>query len=250
VTDGADVVLASGVIPDARQAVIFNPPEGTSWCGRFGSEVDRVRAQVRLQDHPVLRHCDIETLPFIGARQVELPEDSLVIARTADEVPLIYRVRDGRRLALVINMDPRDSEFYYSAWFPVLVYNAAWTLMGRQEPLASAVPTGQSVEIPMLDLDSETTGVRINDQPEALRVQGRTYGPIRRIGFHYLDNRSGQWSFGADLFAPQETLLNNPETQTTAKAIQRGHPMSVLLAGLAIALLLTEAVLYHLRKVG
>ncbi|MCF7973468.1 MAG: BatA and WFA domain-containing protein [Phycisphaerae bacterium] len=250
VTDGADVVLASGVIPDAQQAVIFNPPEGTSWCGRFGSEVDRVRAQVQVQDHPVLRHCDIETLPFIGARQVELPEGSLVIAKNTDEVPLIYRVRDNERSALVINMDPQDSEFYYSAWFPVLVYNAAGTLMGRQQPLASAVPTGQSVEIPTLDLDNETTEVRINDQREAFRIHGQIYGPIRRIGFHSLNNRTGQWSFGADLFSPQETLLNNPETQTTANAIRRGRPMSVLLAGLAIALLLAEAILYHLRKVG
>lgn len=248
--DTADVVLANGLVPQTERAVIFGPQADLGWCGRVGAEVDSVLARIKLADHPILRDCDIDSIPFVGARDISPPEGSLVIVETADQVPLIYRVQDGERSALVINMDMVDSEFYYSAWFPVLVYNSARHLMGRQDSLAAACAMGESVPIPSASIGEEATTVTIGDGNEVFQLSGSSYGPIRQAGFHRLENASGQWSLGANLFAPAETLLDNGEVADTSQALNRGWPLSLLLAMFALALLLIECILYHRRKVG
>jgi len=250
VQDHADVVLADSRVPQADRAMIFGIPENAGWCGQSGAEVDEVLARVRIEDHPVLAQCDIDSVPFLGARKVAPPEDSLVIVETAAHVPLIYRVRRGSRSALVINMDPVQSEFYYSAWFPVLVYNGARHLMGRQETLPAACAVGDSVPIPTASDGAETTTVTVGDSEDSLQWNGSSYGPIRQAGFHTLENASGRWLLGANLFAASETLLNNHDVTDTSQPLSRGRPLTLILAIVASWLLLIECILYHRRKVG
>lgn len=246
----ADVVLTNGAVPQADRAILFGLREGSEWCGQVGSEISDVLARIRIKDHPVLADCDIDSIPFIGARQVTPPQDSLVIAETSTQVPLIYQVRRGRHLALVINMDPVKSEFYYSAWFPVLVYNGARHLMGRRETWPSACSVGDSVSIPEVPDDTAPATVRISDGAAPFPVVGPSYGPIRTIGFHTLENAAGQWSLGANLFAPAESLLDNRNVVDTSLPLTRGRPLSSVLAATALLLLLIECMLYHRRKVG
>ncbi len=245
----ADVVLTNGVIPRADRAIIFGLREGSGWCGQVGSEISDVLARIRIEGHPVLADCDVDSIPFVGARHVTPPEDSLVIVETATRVPLIYRVRQGGRLALVINMDPVESEFYYSAWFPVLVYNGARHLTGRQETWPSACSIGESVPLPeVLDGRGPTTVTIGGAAP--FPVSGSSYGPIRKVGFHALENAAGKWSMGVNLFAPAETLLDSRDVADTSLPLNRGRPLSSVLAVIALLLLLVECVLYHRRKVG
>ncbi len=246
----ADVVLTNGLIPQANRAIILGIPENAGWCGRAGPEVDDVLARIRIEDHPILADCDIDSIPFLGAREITPPACSLVIAETAAHVPLIYRVRQGARSALVVNMDPIESEFFYSAWFPVLVYNGARHLMGRQQTLPAACAVGDSVPIPTSSYGAETTTVTIDDGAEPIQLNGSTYGPIRRAGLHTLQNTSGQWSVGANLFAASETLLDNHDAIDTSMPLNRGWPLSLILALIAAWLLLIECILYHRRKVG
>ncbi len=248
--DNPDVVLSNGLIPQAQRAIIFGIESSSAWCGQVGEEIDNVIAKIRTEDHPVLRNCDMDSMPFIGARDVNLPENSLVIVETSEHVPLIYRVRDGRRAAIVINMDPAQSEFYYSAWFPVMVYNCARSLMDRQDTIVSICPTGDSVSIPTTQYGTEATTVTVGNSNEPFQLMGSSYGPIREVGFHTLENSSGIWSLGANLFAPAETLLDNKDVIDTSRHISRGRPLSATLAILALLLLLIECALYHRRKVG
>ena len=248
--DTADVVLANGLIPEAERSVIFGLKENPGWCGQIGPEIDNVLARIRLEDHPVLQDCDIDSIPFIGARDINAPEGSLVIVETSDHVPLIYRVQHGQRAALVVNMDTLESEFYYSAWFPVLVYNSARHLMGGQDSLVAACPIGESVPIPTTLNSNESTTVTIGDSNDLLQVSGSAYGPIRKAGFHTLKNSSGQWSLGASLFSATETLLDNKDAMDTSRPLNRGWPLSLILAMFAALLLLIECILYHRRKVG
>jgi von Willebrand factor type A domain/Aerotolerance regulator N-terminal len=246
----ADVVLSNGVIPQADQAIVFGLQEGTSWCGQVGPEVSEVLARIKIADHPVLADCDLDSIPFIGAREVTLAEDSLVIVETAMHVPLIYRVRRGQQAALVINMDLVASEFYYSAWFPVLVYNGARSLMGRQETWPSACAVGDSISVPEVPHGSDATTVTIGDSDASFQTSGVSYGPIRKAGFHTLENTAGKWSLGVNLFASSETLLNNGDAVDTSLPLSRGRPLASILAIIASSLLLIECVLYHRRKVG
>jgi hypothetical protein len=249
-TDRPDVVLSHGVIPEARRSILFGIPEGPSWCGRAGKEVDQVTARIRLPDHPVLKDCSLESMPFVGARQVSLPQDSLVVAETAEHVPLIYRVRDGQRTALVINMDVEASEFCYSAWFPVLIYRCSRFLMGEHDGLASVVATGESVPLPMTeDGSGPWTAVAPGGQP-AVPLAGPVYGPIRYAGVHRLQGQKGEWLLGASVLAPTETLLKNSQVPDTHQPISQGRPLSLFLALLALALMVAECMLYHRRKVG
>jgi len=250
VRSDADVVLTNGVIPNADRAIIFGLRAGSDWCGQVGSEISDVLARIKIEDHPVLADCDIDSIPFTGARHVTPPEGSLVIAETSTRVPLIYRVSQGGRLALVINMDPVESEFYYSAWFPVLVYNGARHLMGRQERWPSACSVGDSVHLPEVLGGKGPTTVTIGDDIASVPVAGPSYGPIRRDGFHSLENAAGKWSLGASLLAPGETLLDNRDVVDTSLPLNRGRPLSSVLAVIALLLLLIECVLYHRRKVG
>lgn len=250
VQSDADVVLTNGVIPRADRAIVFGLHEGSDWCGQVGSEISDVLARIRIEGHPVLSDCDVDSIPFIGARQVTPPEDSLVIVETATRVPLIYRVRRGGRLVLVINMDPVESEFYYSAWFPVLVYNGARHLMGRQETWPSACSVGDSVPLPDVPDGRGPTTVTIGDGAAPFPVTGPSYGPIRKAGFHTIENAAGKWPLGVNLFAPAETLLDNRHVVDTSLPLNRGRPLSSVLTVVALLLLLIECVLYHRRKVG
>ena len=248
--ENADVVLSNGLIPQAERSIIFGIKESSGLCGQVGKEINNVIAKIKIEDHPVLSNCDIDSMPFIGARDINLPEDSLVIVETSEHVPLIYRVRQGQRVAIVINMDTVESEFYYSAWFPVVVYNCARYLMGRQDTVASACSIGDSISIPTTQYGNETTAVTIGHSNEPFQLSGSSYGPIRKAGFHTLENSSGKWSLGANLFASTETLLDNKDVTDTSKPLNRGRPLSATLAILALLLLLIECVLYHRCKFG
>lgn len=81
-------------------------------------------------------------------------------------------------------------------------------------------------------------------------MSGASYGPIRKAGFHTLENATGKWSLGANLFASTETLLNNRDAIDTSLPLNRGQSLSSILAIIASGLLVIECVLYHRRKVG
>ena len=117
---------------------------------------------------------------------------------------------------------------------------------GRQRQLeyARLVGAGRRVVVSAGDYD------RVSAVQCAIAVEVHVDGPIRQAGFHTLENASGQWSVGANLFAASETLLNNHDATDTSQPLNRGRPLSLILALIASWLLLIECILYHRRKVG
>jgi hypothetical protein len=145
-------------------------------------------------------------------------------------------------------MDPVDAEFFYSAWFPVLVYGAATHLAGREESLASTYAPGATIPLPGVT-GAESTSIVAPDG-SVLSATGRKFGPLEQSGFYSLRNGSGEWFAAVNLLSPAESLLDNSATSSTLAPIAKGLPLYLLLTIIAIVVLIAESILYHRRKVG
>ncbi len=258
-----DIILANGEPSSQGNSILFNPASSSNWCGEFGEPLVNVLPRILIEDHPLLRHCDIESIPFIGAKEVNLPHDSFVLAENADHVPLIYIVNDSDKNAVVVNMNISDSEFYYSAWFPVIIYNAAKNLMGKSEHVASIYTIGSIVPVPAVQ-DGRISKVvcntwvsnkdSLNDEKmkqvsETKINEDEVQFVARSLGFYNFPGVSEKWQIGTGLLNKSQTMINN-DIKETSLAINRGMPPGFLLSVLALIVLVTECLLYHRRKVG
>lgn len=212
----ARLVLGTGKIPDGVSAVLFHPS---------GEEMASPVPRVVVKDHPLLRFLDPETMNFTGARKVAPPAGAVVLVRDEGGTPLIYLSRQGEHSLCVVNMDPVASQFYLSAWFPVLIRNAVTHLTHRTELPPSTLPTGSTVLVP---------------------GQEKLHGPLQDTGFH----PAGNWTLAVSLVSPQESLINQNLFVENLKPISSGESPSYWLLVLAISILVGESVLYHRRKVG
>jgi hypothetical protein len=172
-------------------------------------------------------------------------------------LPLIYKARHGARTAIVINLDPVAAEFYFSAWFPVLVHSSVTHLAGRENTLAAVYRPGESVPIPAGRDDVVTTIVPPGttsdgheSTPSRVETQGAWFQGVDRLGFYQLANSAGSHIVAASLLTAEESLLNNPEAADKHEPLSRGHSPAAWLTLLAIVALAAESILYHRRKVG
>ncbi len=247
-TESPQVVIALSKAPDAPLSLIFQPEGVSPWWKSVGEPLESAVPRVRVPDHPVLRHLDASGMNFAGARKLIPAEGALVLVESDQSVPLLYVARAGGRTAVVVNMNPVDAEFFYSAWFPVLIHGAATHLAGREAPLASTYTPGATIPLPGAS-DTESTTI-VSPDGSILSATGRKYGPLEQPGFYDLRNGSGEWLAAVNLLSPRESLLNNEATQTTLAPIAKGLPPYLWLTSLAIVGLILESVLYHRRKVG
>ena len=120
--------------------------------------------------------------------------------------------------------------------------------MACEDTWPSTCAVGDSILLPEMPDSGNTTNVTIGSEGTSFPITGRSYGPVRKIGFHTLQNTAGQWSLGANLFAPQESLLDNRNVADTSLPLNRGRPPSAFLTATALLLLLAECLLYHLAQ--
>ena len=243
-----DLVIADGRVPEAELSIVFRPSGDSPWWGKVGDEIDGVAPRVLAGDHPALRHLDISTVSFVGSRELEAPAGALVLVATERGVPLIYTSRQAGRTAVVVNIDPTANDFYFSAWFPVLVYSAATHLGGRESNVAATYPTGATLPIPGFQDGKAST--LVSPTGETTTVLTRFWGPAQEPGFHEVNGPAGDWLLGTSLLSAGESLLDNSAVEDTSQPLRRGRSLSSLLTILAILLLVGESVLYHRRKVG
>lgn len=258
-----DIILAGGMPSENGNSIVFNPTSSEGWWGQFGESLENILPRILIKDHPIIENCDIESIPFVGAKEVNLPEDCLVLAENADHVPLIYRVRDGDKSAVIFNMNLKDSDFYYSTWFPVLIYNAARNLMGESERIASTYPIGSAISIPIAQndepLEVSYDSWKQNNESNNINSSGQNANEkidksdsqfvVSNLGYYTFSSSSDQKQIGSCLLNKSETLINN-NIQGTTFAINRGMPPSFYLSIFAFLVLITESLLYHRRKVG
>lgn len=246
-----DVVLAKGTTPDALNAVIFQPAGESVWWSDLGDEVVAGPARVMIEDHPALRHLDAASMPTVGARELTPPPGAQVLVADDRGLPIVYLARHEGRRALVVNIDPVAADFYFSAWFPVLVHSAATHLAGRENPLAAAYRPGQAVPIPGARDDTVTTVTPPGgDSSSAAEVRGPWFTGAERLGFYRLSNAAGVRDVGVDVLSADESLVNKLDAADTHQPISRGRAPAQWLLLLALLVLTGESVLYHRRKVG
>ncbi len=249
VGDDPELVVATGSAPDAPLSLVFSPSGSSIWWEDAGDdEVETVVPRVVAEDHPALRHFDVSTLSFAGARRLSAPAGALVLVESDQGMPLIFKVNRGGKTAIVVNMDPARGDFFFSAWFPVLVYSAATHLGGREETIAATYPTGATAPLPGSQEGSLTT-IRAPNGAQTT-VATKVFGPLRYSGFYDIVGKSGEWRVASSLLAASESLLDNSDVRDTALPIHRGNSLPTLLTVFAILLLVLESLLYHRRKVG
>lgn len=226
-TKTAQLMLSKGKVPADISTVVFQPAgESTVWS-KVGSEIAAPVPKVLAKDHPLLRYLDAETMTFAGARQITAPTGAVVLVADESGPPLIYLMRQGAQTVCVVNLDPLAAQFYLSAWFPVLIHNAAAHLTHREDMPPATLPTGSSARVPG-------------------RADPTPYGPMLTSGFHETDS----WTFATSLVSPEESLLKNDTLKESVKPIASGEAPSYWLLVLALGVLVGESILYDRRKVG
>ncbi len=242
------VVVSKSTTPDADFALIFQPEGSSRWWLQTGEELPAVIPRLLVHDHPALRFTDPEAISYVGAKELQAPENAQVWVASDQGVPLIYQASQEGKTAIVVNMDPAAAEFYFSAWFPVMVHSAATHLAGREAPRMSTHRPADAVNIPGVQENEQT---QFTDPAGSVRrIVGKTTPPLDQLGFYALANASGDWLVACSLLSTTETLAGNEEPQPSTTAVRRGRSPAHWLTVLAIMLLTVESLLYHRRKVG
>lgn len=226
-TKTAQLMLSKGKVPAEISTVVFQPAGESSVWSKVGNEIAAPVPKVLAKDHPLLRYLDAETMTFAGARQITAPTGAVVLVADESGPPLIYLMRQGAQTVCVVNIDPLAAQFYLSAWFPVLIHNAAAHLTHREDMPPATLPTGSSARVPG-------------------RADPTPYGPMLTSGFHEV----GEWTFATSLVSPEESLLKNDTLKESVKPIASGEAPSYWLLVLALGVLVGESILYDRRKVG
>ncbi|MGY8640082.1 MAG: vWA domain-containing protein [Verrucomicrobiales bacterium] len=253
VTEDPEIVIEQGVgtrTPDL--SVVFTPGGESPWWKSVGEIEDAIAPRILIEDHPVLRNLDLSGLVFVGARKIEPIDGALVLVESETGNPLIYRASRDGKTALVVNLDPIASDFYFSAWFPVLVHGAATHLAGREEDLAPVYRPGDTAPVPGFKEGGTATVTLPNptEKDEPLEISTARFGPLEKLGFYEFQTDGATWPVGSSLMTSAESLLNNEAIIETAKPVSRGHSPAYWLIVVALLVLVAESILYHRRKVG
>jgi hypothetical protein len=255
VKENPDVVLAKGAAPKADFSIIFQPAVESIWWTKLGDEVAAGAPRVLVEDHPALRHLDPSSIPFVGARQIAPIAGAQILVADDSGLPLIYKARHGNQTAVIVNLDPVAAEFYFSAWFPVLVHSAVTHLAGHETTLAAAHRSGEPVLIPggRGDVTTKIIPPVVHERvspDESVQVTGELFRGGNELGFYALENSTGKFTVGESLLSASETLLNNESSRSNNQPLSRGQSPAGWLTVLAIIALSAESILYHRRKVG
>lgn len=228
--------------------LVFQPTGESPFCKNVGEEIEVIGAEAVDPEHPAIRHIDATLLPFVGARRIAAPAGAEVLVKSDNGIPLIWRSTSSGRSAIVLNFDPLASDFYFSAWFPVIVYSSATHLAGRTDQLPASWRTGQLATIEGANF-GEVTNVTTPGGTQ-MESQADSFGPLKSTGFYEFKNQAGDWLAGCSLLSAKESLTDNSNVQETADPINRGSSPAAWLTLMAIAILAIESVLYQRRKVG
>ncbi|MCA9238556.1 MAG: BatA and WFA domain-containing protein [Planctomycetales bacterium] len=248
VSEDPDVVLALGAAPAEGSSIVFHPQGDSPWWGEVGEEILVGAPRVLVENHPLLRHLDPLSINFYGARRLTAPRGSEVLVAADDGTPLLYLASRPTGKAVVVNLDPVAAEFYYSAWFPVLVHASALHLAGRESELAAVYSPGERVAFPAPQGHKLAT---LTD-PAGNRSQASD-GEIDELpkpGFYEIAAGDQHWTVACGLLSTVETLLNAEAYVDGQSSLAAAGRPSAWLVVLALIVVAAESLLYLRRKVG
>lgn len=249
--ESPEVIITSGRNIGSQTScprIIFNPTGSSPFWEELGAPCEPSPVQVLIPDHPAIQFSDVEACAFDGHVLITPPQGAVVLAQTADGVPLIFKsVRDAGS-AYVINMDPDRSEFFLSAYFPVMVYSMAKALTGKQSEQPACIRVGSYVNVPP-PAKGQVISVT-NPGGERAELGTGRIGPLRELGFYEVKTTRGTETLACSLLTPSESLLDNSEVADTTGPLPRGRSPSYFLIAAAILIAAVESMLYHRRRVG
>ncbi len=250
-TDNNPELLISCGLPVDEQAsknhVIFRPTGSSPFWTSLGPPVEPSPVEVLIPDHPAVRFCDLEAIPFASSVQIVPPAGAVVIAQTIDGVPLLYKASHDGRTAYVWNMDAEESEFFLSAYFPVSMYSMARDLTGRGADHITSVLPGGSTSMP------EARGQKVSltgPDGQVTNYASDAIGPLTQPGFYQAEAGEESKNFACSLLSPAESLLDSSAATETIGPLAKGLPPSYLLVVVALGIIAAESILYHRRRVG
>lgn len=246
VSSGGEISLTDKADCDNNRLILFHPHTLDSpWWQNLGEEIEVLAPEFLIPDHPILRHLEVESLSFTGARQLTAPPNSVVLVESQNHVPLIYKANDpSGRQAVVFNFDPSRKDFVLSPWFPVLIYEGSRHLTGEKDQLASVYPLGSKVSFPAPELSKVTW-----KKPSG-KIIASNEGHLLQPGLHRVTGQGRERLFGASLLNSSETLLDHSGPTARQTPLARGRLLSWWLLLLALTLVVAESILYHRRKLG
>lgn len=247
----ADLLLAEKALPPSGLKSLLINPEGESpYYGKTGELLPLIIPEVLIPEHPVLKHLNVENLPFLGAKEVEAPEGAVVILREASGTPLLYTCEHEGREVVVVNFDPGLGEFYLSPSYPVLLHNVARYLANREKDLPSLVQVGRGVTLPFPP--SSVTASHFNGEEETALSPLTSLTPtLEELGAYSFSHGGSSLTTGAGVLSATESGAPSSLSETLEKpSFSRGWSLAWYLLLLAAVILLVEDALYHRRRVG
>jgi len=236
---------------DKFAAIVFNPV-GESDCWTLTGNTlngDEIVPKLIDKDHPAVRYYDPTVIPFYGAKELTLPVDGQVLLETDTGIALIWRINRPDKDIIVVNIDPSQGEFYYSPFFPVMVYRMALSLAGREKIAVATCSTNDSVPEYISRYEEPVTMTTPLSHTTKLQ-QPQNLPAMMTAGFYTLNQRNKATDIACSLLNTKETLLNDSILKSDAGPIRKGHSPTYWLTLLALAIVATESILYHRRKVG
>ena len=240
----AEVLLTDGPAAEGELLIIFNPRGQSTWWTNLGEPLNEAIPIIKAKGHPLLRHLEAEAINFAGARQLQAPENSVILVESESGTPLIYKARQGAREALVINLDPNAAEFFLSPWFPVIVYDGARNLTGEENTLRTVYPVGSQVSFPVAE-EEKASWI----QPDG-KISQAEEGELRTVGIHRLRLGGEERLFGVSLLQSNESLLDGSGPDDSQTRTERGSLLAWWLLAGALLMVCVESILYHRRKLG
>lgn len=247
VYENPDLMLSKGNSKDAQRSIVFQPSGESDWWKDLGEEFEVGATKVLLPDHPIVRHIDPLSISFLGARNLSVPSGSQVLIESDNGVPLLYVSKSSGMSSVIVNLDPLATQFYFSAWFPALVYSSAQHLAGQDEPLESTYPSGNSIG---LSNATPTKRELLLPTGESEPLVASSSIQLDGPGFYKLKSGEESTLLASSLVSHEETIQNRDRDEAAPIALASGASPTAWLAMAAILIAIAESFLYHLRKVG
>lgn len=239
------LIIGSGSVEPVEHCnhYIVWAPEGESawWQETADAAAETAILEVRQPEHPAMRWCDIDGIEVGGVRPLRPPDNALVLAESADGLPLIYLTEQAGRRIYVLNFDPESADFALRLAFPVLNGSMAMELLGnRQSPaglyrIGDRLPgTGGVLQTPSgRTIAIDDAGVRLTES-----------------GIYTLQRGAASYRLAAALLDRTTSDTDNSAVVSTVQALNAGPSLLRWLFVAALLLLGVEEWLYHWRKVG
>lgn len=246
--DSADLTLCQGSIPEnvSGNILLFAPRGQSPHYLNPGDEFGIDLAITARPEHPILRHLDLNQLPFSGAIKLSAPERATTLVHAEDKTPLIYLISEPERSIVIVNLDPAQRNFYLSPWFPVLIYDTATYLGGIDLSPAATYPTG----FPLTTSPTENSTLTAPSNQKIKTITPGQSLPLNEPGIYQLKNSKQNITLAAALLAEPETIQASVLPESGTREISSLTSLTHWLILAAILIILIEAILYHRRKVG